>query len=290
MKKISLILLTIALAVALIACGNNDQQPQVNDRQPNISTGEDRQEAAPLAGSIILATTTSTYDAGLLDFLLPEFTHETGWEVYVISVGTGMAMQIGRDGEADVLLVHARALEDQFVADGYADRRYDIMYNDFILVGPQDGELVHNTDINEAFQRILSEELLFISRGDDSGTHVRELDLWEALALDPHGNANYLEAGSGMGATLTMAMEMDAFALTDRATWLNRPDHENLTIVSEGSPGLLNPYGIMVVSTTVEPEGSRTFVDWMIGERGQYLISQFGVEQFGSPLFFPQAE
>ncbi|MCL2753694.1 MAG: extracellular solute-binding protein, partial [Defluviitaleaceae bacterium] len=207
-----------------------------------------------------------------------------------ISVGTGAAMQLGRDGEVDVLLVHARALEDQFVADGYAQRRYDIMYNDFIVVGPADGPISHNTPIDETFAQILSENLQFVSRGDNSGTHVRELDIWEALDLDPTGNANYIEAGSGMGATLTMTMEMNAFTLSDRATWLNRPDHGDLVIVSEGSPNLLNPYGIMVVSSTVEPEGARAFVDWMIGARGQQLISQFGVAEFGSPLFFPEAE
>ena len=244
---------------------------------------------APYAGTIILGTTTSTYDAGLLDFLLPEFLFDTGWQVHIISVGTGAAMQLGRDGEVDVLLVHARALEDQFVADGYAERRYDIMYNDFIIVGPADGPISHNTSVDETFQTILNDDLLFVSRGDNSGTHVRELDIWQYLALDPSGNSNYIEAGAGMGATLTMAMEMNAFTLSDRATWLNRPDHGDLVIVSEGSPNLLNPYGIMVVSTTEEPEGSRTFVDWMIGTRGQHLIGLFGVEEFGSPLFFPEA-
>ena len=199
-------------------------------------------------------------------------------------------MQLGRDGEADVLLVHARALEDQFVADGYAERRYDIMYNDFIVVGPADGPLTHNTPIEDTFAAILQDNLLFISRGDNSGTHVRELDIWEALELDPTGNANYLESGSGMGATLTMTIEMNAFTLSDRATWLNMPDTGDLTILSEGSPDLLNPYGIMVVNTTIVPEGARTLVDWMIGERGQYLISQFGVAEFGSPLFFPEAQ
>ena len=234
-------------------------------------------------------TTTSTYDAGLLDFLLPYFTDETGWEINIISVGTGAAMQLGRDGEVDVLLVHARALEDQFVADGYAERRHDIMYNDFIVVGPAGGAISHNTPIDQAFGTILSENLPFISRGDNSGTHVRELDIWADLELDPTGNTGYIEAGAGMGATLTMAMEMNAFTLSDRATWLNRPDHGDLVIVSEGSPNLLNPYGIMVVNTTLEPEGSRIFVDWMIGARGQALIGQFGIAEFGSPLFFPEA-
>ncbi|MCL2621003.1 MAG: substrate-binding domain-containing protein [Defluviitaleaceae bacterium] len=267
MKKFFLGLLMMSMVAVFAACGNNDDE----------------------GGTIILATTTSTYDAGLLDFLLPIFYEETGWAVTVISQGTGLAMQTGRDGEADVLLVHARALEDQFVADGYAERRYDIMYNDFIVLGPADGPIAHNTPINQSFPQILNDNLPFISRGDNSGTHVRELDVWTALGLDGTANENYIEAGAGMGATITMAIEMEAFTLSDRATWYNRPDRGNLVIVTEGSPDLLNPYGIMIVSTTLEPEGSRIFVDWMIGARGQELIGQFGVEEFGNPLFFPEA-
>lgn len=294
MRKIFLGVFVIFAAFLLVACNssnNNDPEPTTEPAAEwaQDTTTEATEPAGP-AGTIILGTTTSTYDAGLLDFLLPYFLADTGWSVNIISVGTGAAMQLGRDGEVDVLLVHARALEDQFVADGYAQRRYDIMYNDFIVVGPADGPISHNTPIDETFAQILSENLQFVSRGDNSGTHVRELDIWEALDLDPTGNANYIEAGSGMGATLTMTMEMNAFTLSDRATWLNRPDHGDLVIVSEGSPNLLNPYGIMVVSSTVEPEGARAFVDWMIGARGQQLISQFGVAEFGSPLFFPEAE
>ena len=252
------------------------------------------QESAPVpepptGGSLILATTTSTEDSGLLHFLLPYFTDETGWAVHVVSVGTGAALQIGRDGDADVLLVHARALEDEFVADGYAERRYDIMYNDFIVVGPAEGPIAHNGDTAATFATILENNLPFVSRGDNSGTHVRELDIWEDLGLDPWDNDNYFEIGDGMGATLSMTIEMGAFTLSDRATWLNRPDHGNLILICEGSPNLLNPYGIMIVSTTEEPEGSRLFVDWMLSARGQELIGQFGVAEFGSPLFFPDA-
>jgi tungstate transport system substrate-binding protein len=274
MRKLLLLLLVLTMGGMLIACGNQDAETPTPQEE----------------GSIILATTTSTEDSGLLSYLLPYFTDETGWEVQVVSVGTGAALQIGRDGDADVLLVHARVLEDQFVADGYADRRYDIMYNDFVVVGPEDGIIAHNNDIETTFSTILEEHLRFISRGDESGTHVRELEIWEALDLDPWGNNYYTEIGDGMGATLGMAIEMNAYTLSDRATWLNRPDHGNLIIVCEGSPNLLNPYGIMIVSTTNEPEGSRKFVDWMLSERGQYLIGLFGVAEFGSPLFFPEAE
>ena len=241
------------------------------------------------AGTIILATTTSTDDSGLLDFILPEFTKETGWDVQVISVGTGAALQLGRDGEADVLLVHARAQEDQFVADGFAESRHDVMYNDFVVVGPNGGIISHNSDIEKTFSDILEQNLPFVSRGDESGTHTRELQIWTALSLDPEDNDNYIESGQGMGATLGMAAEMDAYTLADRATWLAYTDVGNLVIVCEGNPRLLNPYGVMVVATTTQPVGAQKFVDWIRSPATQQLIGSFGIEQFGQSLFFPDA-
>ena len=272
MKKLFLLLFVLLVGSIMISCSNQVEREILSE-----------------GGTLTLATTTSTEDSGLLSYLLSYFYEEAGWEVQVVSVGTGAALQIGRDGDADVLLVHARALEDQFVADGYAQRRYDIMYNDFVVVGPKDGIISHNNDIEETFSTILQENLRFISRGDESGTHVRELEIWESLELNPRENGSYYEIGNGMGATLGMAIELGAYTLSDRATWLNRSDHGNLIIICEGSPNLLNPYGIMIVSTTEEPIGSRIFVDWMLSERGQYLIGQFGVAEFGSPLFFTEA-
>jgi tungstate transport system substrate-binding protein len=239
-------------------------------------------------GTITLATTTSTEDSGLLDFLLPHFTDDTGWEVRVISVGTGAALQLGRDGEADVLLVHARAEEDRFVNEGYADRRYDVMHNDFIIAGPAHGVIGYNNDPITTFRAIYEQGLDFLSRGDNSGTHIKELEVWEAVGIaDPYNNPSYHSVGQGMGATLAMAVEMDAYILTDRATWLNFPNKGSLVIVSEFDPILNNPYGMMIVSTTDEPEGARVFVDWLTGDHGQYLIGNFGVYEFGAPLFFP---
>jgi len=240
-------------------------------------------------GTLTLATTTSTYDSGLLDFLLPVFTVETGWDVKVVSVGTGAALQLGRDGEADVLLVHARAQEDQFVADGFAERRYDVMYNDFIVVGPNSGTIAHNNDVAKTFTDIMNQNLRFVSRGDESGTHVRELQIWDSLDINPEDNSNYIEAGQGMGATLGMTAEMDAYTLSDRGTWLSYADVGNLIIVCEGDSRLLNPYGVMVVSTTLVPEGAQAFVDWIISPAAQELIAKFGVEEFGQPLFSPDA-
>jgi len=242
-------------------------------------------------GTIMLATTTSTEDSGLLDFLLPYFTEDTGWEVRVTSVGTGAALQLGRDGEADVVLVHARAEEDRFVAEGYATRRYDVMHNDFVIVGPNPangGPIGYNNDPLATFLDIYQQHLHFISRGDNSGTHIKELEVWEAINIaDPYANPNYMSVGQGMGATLTMAIETNSFTLSDRATWLNRADHGDLVIVSEFDAILENPYGMMIVSSTQEYEGARIFVDWLISERAQRLIGMFGLEEFGAPLFFP---
>ncbi|MCL2617561.1 MAG: extracellular solute-binding protein [Defluviitaleaceae bacterium] len=241
-------------------------------------------------GTLVLSTTTSTEDSGLLGFLLPYFEEEYGWDVQVISVGTGAALQIGRDGEADVLLVHARSEEDRFVAEGYAERRHDIMYNDFIIIGPDDGPVEHNNDIHATFTQILDYDLPFVSRGDNSGTHIRELQIWNAMNADPNENSAYIEVGQGMGATLGMAIEMQSYTLSDRATWLSFADKDNFIIVCEGHPDLLNPYGIMVVSSTLQPLAAQTFVSWMLSPEAQELISIFGVEEFGQPLFFPDAE
>ena len=240
-------------------------------------------------GELTLATTTSTEDSGLLHYLLPYFREDSGWNVRVISVGTGAALQLGRDGEADVLLVHARSEEDRFVEEGYAEARYDIMYNDFVIAGPENGPILHNTDAPGTFAAILEQNLPFISRGDNSGTHIRELDLWDYLGLVPEDNAGYMSVGQGMGASLGMAVELNAYILVDRATWLSFRDRDELIIISEGHPELLNPYGILIAATTELPAGARIFVDWMRSERGQALIGAFGVEEFGQPLFFPDA-
>jgi tungstate transport system substrate-binding protein len=266
-----------------------DPPPPAPDPDPDPPPPDPDPTPIPHQGTIVLATTTSTDDSGLLDFILPVFTAETGWDVQVISVGTGAALQMGRDGEADVLLVHARAQEDQFVEDGYAQARFDVMYNDFVVVGPDGGEISHNSDIELTFTDILEQNLRFISRGDESGTHSRELQIWTALGFDPEDNDNYLESGQGMGATLGMAAEMDAFTLADRATWLAYPDTGNLVIVCEGNPRLLNPYGVMVVATTLEPVGAQAFVDWIRSPSAQALIGLFGIDDFGQSLFFPDA-
>jgi len=261
--------------------------PSASDASPTEQVSPEP-PAQPL-GLITLATTTSTDDSGLLDFILPVFTAETGWDIQVISVGTGAALQLGRDGEADVLLVHARAEEDRFVAEGYAERRYDVMYNDFVVVGPIDGPIDHSRYIVRTFTAIWEQNLSFVSRGDNSGTHIREMQIWTDIGLNPTYNSNYIEVGQGMGATLGMAVEMEAYTLADRATWLAYPNVGNLVIVCEGSDLLLNPYGVMVVSSTLLPIGAQAFVDWIRSPTTQELIGTFGLVEFGQPLFFPDA-
>ena len=251
--------------------------------------------AVPIKGKILLSTTTSTQDSGLLGFLLPVFTRETGWEVDVIAVGTGAALQMGRGGDADVLLVHARADEIRFVEDGYGVRRYDVMYNDFLVVGPGVTDIPHNSDVIQTFRTIASRGLPFVSRGDNSGTHTMERNLWRDAGLDTANLRNYTSVGQGMGATLQMANELAAYTLTDRATWLtlSRDRRINLPAVCEGDQALLNFYGVIAVNPARHPginaEGGQAFVEWMLRDSTQALIGQYGLAEFGGALFTPNA-
>jgi tungstate transport system substrate-binding protein len=255
-------------------------------------------KAAPIKGKIILSTTTSTQDSGLLGYLLPIFTQETGWEVDTIAVGTGAALKMGQDGEADVLLVHAKAQEEKFVADGFGVRRFDVMYNDFLVVGPSaTAPIAHNADVKATFKAIADQKLVFVSRGDKSGTHTMELNLWKAVGVDdPTKLAAYLSTGQGMGATLQVADEKKGYTLTDRATWLTfmRDKKINLPAVCEKDSALLNYYGVIAVNPkvhkSVNAKGGQAFVDWMRKASTQKLISQYGVAEFGAPLFTPNAK
>lgn len=245
----------------------------------------------PVKGKIILSTTTSTQDSGLLDYILPVFTAETGWTVDPIAVGTGAAIQMGRDGQADVLLVHSRADEDKFVADGCGGPRYDVMYNDFIIVGPKDGPIACNNDADQTFKTIADSKLPFVSRGDKSGTNSKELAIWKAVGVDPTTNHAYISSGQGMGATLGMANEKKAYTLSDRATWLTYADKGDLTIVCEKSANLLNPYGVIPVAASmgdkINTEGGKAFADWITSPPTQNLIATYGVAKYGQELFIP---
>jgi len=251
-------------------------------------------DPAQAKGKIILSTTTSTEDSGLLAFILPVFTAETGWEVDTVAVGSGAALQMGRDGQADVLLVHSRPDEDKFVEDGYAEKRYDVMYNDYVIVGPKDGTIAYNQSVEETFRTIAESSSVFVSRGDDSGTHKKELGIWKLLDIVPESNAAYISVGQGMGATLGMAKEMNAYTLSDRATWLSYADKGDLEIICEKSADLLNPYGVIPVSASVSDkintEGGQAFADWITGPSAQERIAVFGADEFGQPLFIPDAK
>lgn len=260
-----------------------------------ISVGFIYQQNTKESKFIILSTTTSTQDSGLLDYLLPYFTEETGIEVRVVAAGTGKALQMGRDGQADVLLVHAKADEETFVKEGFGLERHDVMYNDFILVGPKNAEsskaVQAINDVKEAMAYIQSHEISFISRGDDSGTHKKELKLWPNDQLDGKW---YVSAGKGMGDVLQMANEMQGFTLSDRATFLSMADKLNLMIVAEGDAALLNNYGVIAVNPKlndqIHDKEATMFVTWLLSDETQALIGKFGVEKYGQPLFYPNAK
>ncbi|RIA47200.1 substrate-binding domain-containing protein [Dichotomicrobium thermohalophilum] len=252
----------------------------------------------PLAAedSIIVQSTTSTQNSGLYDHILPMFEEETGIKVNVVAVGTGQALENGRRGDGDVLLVHAKPAEEKFVAEGYGVERYDVMYNDFVIVGPADDPagVKGMDDAPAALAKIAEEQAAFASRGDDSGTHKKEMSLWDVAGVDPTRASGtwYRETGSGMGATLNTGVGMDAYVMTDRATWIsfgNKGDHE---ILVEGDPSLFNQYGIIMVNPEKHPnvnvEAAQSFIDWILSEEGQSAIASFEVQ--GQQLFTPNAD
>jgi len=253
---------------------------------------------APAAGGekkLILATTTSTEDSGLLDYLLPDFEKEAGVKVDVIAVGTGQALTLGEDGNADVLLVHARAKEDEFMAAGHGVRREDVMYNDFVIVCPESDPagIKGMTGASEAFKKIADANVTFISRGDDSGTHTKEKSIWKAAGIEPQGDW-YVSAGQGMGEVLTMADEQQACTLSDRATYLARSKEGlKLVILVEGDKALFNPYGVIAVNPDKNPniqaDLANQFIDWLISLPVQEKIAEFGKADFGQSLFVPDS-
>ena len=251
---------------------------------------------AAAGDSIIVQSTTSTQNSGLYDHILPMFKEKTGIDVRVVAVGTGQALENGRRGDGDVLLVHAKPAEEQFVAEGYGVERYDVMYNDFVIVGPASDPagVKGMDDARAALAKIAEEQAVFASRADDSGTHKKELSLWDVASVDPTEASGtwYRETGSGMGATLNTGIGMDAYVMTDRATWIsfgNRGGHE---ILVEGDLALFNQYGIIMVNPEKHPnvsvEAAQTLIDWILSEDGQSAIASFKVE--GQQLFTPNAD
>jgi tungstate transport system substrate-binding protein len=275
-------LVLLSLVLVLSACSSPQTEEETNENT--------EEETVTPASSIILATTTSTQDTGLLDYLLPLFTEETNIEVKTIAVGSGKAIQMARDGEADVLLVHAKPDELKLLEEGFATERRDVMYNDFIIVGPADGELQKGEDISAALKEISDNKLSFVSRGDDSGTHKKELELWSLIGIEPSGEW-YIETGSGMGDTLKVADEKRAYTLADRGTYLSLKDTLDLDIIIEGDENLFNQYGVLPVNPekfeTINHDGAVKFMEWITREDIQNLIGEYGIEEYGQVLFIP---
>ena len=250
----------------------------------------------PANPNLILATTTSTQDSGLLDILVPLFQEQTGYTVQTVAVGSGQAMEMGQQGNADVLLVHSPAAEEQFMKDGWGKERELIMHNDFIIVGPaEDPAKIKGLSSTDAFKAIAAAEAPFAARADKSGTSTKELGMWKKAEVDPATEKPswYIETGQGMGPTLTIASEKGAYTLTDRATYLANKDNLKLEILSEGDPGLLNVYHVMTVNPDKWPKvnyvGAVAFLKFMTDPATQEVIGQFGTDKFGQSLFFPDA-
>jgi tungstate transport system substrate-binding protein len=245
---------------------------------------------------ITVASTTSTENSGLFGFILPQFQQATGIEVRVVAVGTGQAMKNAERGDADVLFVHHQPSEAQFVAQGFGVERRDVMYNDFVLLGPQTDPagIRGATDVVAALVQIAATQAPFMSRGDDSGTHKLELSLWEMAGIDVKKASGswYREAGAGMGATLNMASGLDGYTISDRGTWISFKNKGKLARLVEGDPRLLNQYGVILVNPAkhahVKAKDGQAFIDWLISDRGQQAIADFRVE--GQQLFFPNAK
>lgn len=303
-----------AAAVSMAACSGSADKPaetetaaetaaEVEAAAPTeeetaAETGEAESEEQEKSaqGVLMMATTTSTDNTGLLDYLQPLFLEETGIDLQWTAVGTGDAIQKGMDGEVDIVLVHSKAKEEEFVASGFGVERFQVMYNDFIIIGPKDGPVAVTDDIESVFKQIKDEELTFVSRGDNSGTHNKETGIWDKLGIaDYESNPNYVSAGAGMGDTINMTDEKGGYCLTDRGTWLaKKADYPDMDIICEGDANLLNQYGVIAVNPEKYPdlnnEAANTFIEWICSPEVQELIGKFGVEEYGEPLFFPNAD
>ncbi len=281
--KIATLLMAFVLLLAMAAAGCADNESQ----GPN-------EAKEPANKKVILATTTSTVDTGLLDELLPIFKEQTGYEVSTIAVGTGEALRMGEEGNADVLLTHAPASEQPLVDKGDVINYQLVMHNDFVIVGPASdpAKIKGMKSAADSFKKIMDSSSAFVSRGDDSGTHKKEKSIWEKLNVEPKGDW-YIEAGAGMGDTLRMASEEQAYTLTDRGTYLAWKDKLDLEVMVEGDKILLNIYHVMQVNPEkndkINAEGAKAFVEFMVSPDTQKIIEDFGKDKYGEPLFIPDA-
>lgn len=280
--------LFVLMLLVLSACGQTSNQK-------DAATSKKETKTAAKPTSMILATTTSTQDSGLLDVIIPMFEKQNNVKVKTVAVGTGQALAMGTKGEADALLVHAPAAEKVVVDAGDAINYKRVMYNDFILVGPKDNPAgVSGKDVKVALKKLADTKSIFVSRGDDSGTNKKELEVWKAANITPAGDW-YVKTGQGMGATLGVASQKNGYVLTDRATWLaQEKNYSNLKIVVEGAPDLMNIYHVMQVNPAkhkgVNSKDAKKFVDFMVNDKTMKVISEFGKKEYGQALFFKYTE
>lgn len=286
MRKKSLIYLIVALfAIALVGCQAKTETPKETPKQTAQTETKD----------VIMATTTSTQDSGLLDVLIPDFQKKTGYRIKPIAVGTGQALKMGEKGEADVMLTHAPKSEQPLVDSKVATNYQLVMHNDFIIVGPENDPagVKQVKTSTEAFKKIAEKAAVFVSRGDDSGTHKKELSIWEKAGITPKGQKWYQETGSGMGQTLNVANEKMGYTLTDRATYLAQKKNFKMDIVAQGDKDLLNIYHVMQVNPDKFPKvnaaGAKAFVEYMVSPETQKLIGEFGKDKYGEALFYADA-
>lgn len=291
MKRfLSVVIFALVASSMLTACSG--KKPSESAQSSQIS----QSSAVQNKGVLLMSTTTSTQDTGLLDYLAPLFLKDTGWKLQWTSVGTGEALKMGENGNVDIVLCHAKASEEDFVKKGFGVKRYPVMYNDFIVVGPAK-PLSATKDIKALFTAINTQSLPFVSRGDDSGTDKAEKKIWSALKLDPKKNKNYIKSGQGMGDTLTMANEKKSYCFTDRGTWLKMKKTStiamDLDIICQGDPQLKNQYGIIAVNPQKYPKvnnkAADEFINWICSDKVQKLIGEYGIDKYGQALFTPNA-
>ena len=278
--RFGVVFLAFALVFSLAGCAAEEEPAEEPAAEEPVEQSE-----------LVLASTTSTQDSGLFDVLIPAFEEaHPEYKVEVIAVGTGQALEMGENKDADVLLVHAKDREEEFVANGFGEYRKEVMYNDYVIVGPADDPAgIAGLPVREALAAIADAEATFVSRGDDSGTHTAEKKLWAAAEIEPAGDW-YLSAGQGMGDVLVMASETPGYTMTDRATYLNMMDELALEILVEGDDSLFNQYGVIPVTGAANPEGAEAFAAWITSDEGQAVIETYGVDTFRQPLFFPNAQ
>ena len=288
MKRFAAVILAALLTMLVVVGCSSNQSATTTSEKTSTTEKQAKNE------TIILATTTSTKDTGLLDALIPAFEKKTGITVKTIAVGTGEALKMGERGDVDVLLVHSRPAEDEFMAKGFGKVRKDVMHNDFVFIGPKNDSagVKDSTSAAEGFKKVAAKKATFVSRGDDSGTYKKELQIWKKSGIKPQGDW-YVKTGQGMAATIRIANEKQGYTLSDRGTYLVQKGNIDLVIVLEKSKDLLNPYGVIIVNPDKFPkvnvDGATEFSDFITSPEGQKIIADFGKDKYGQSLFIPDA-